>query len=61
MIDGYKSKAIAASWLFNIATLALLVPTAQAHDHDTTRIPNGETVSLEPLVRYTVEIVRTSG
>lgn len=60
MIAGYKPKAITAPWLFNIATLALLVPTARAHEHDPSRIPNGETVSLEPLVRFTVGIFRTS-
>lgn len=31
--------------------IALFGAVAQAHDHDTSKIPEGQTVSLEPLVR----------
>ncbi|CAG7565252.1 unnamed protein product [Fusarium equiseti] len=48
MIGTHKAKAVVPS-LFSIATIALLAPVTQAHEHDTTQIPEGETVSLEPL------------
>jgi hypothetical protein len=53
MVGEYKSKAIAAPSLSKVATIALLVTAVQAHDHDTSHIPEGETVSLEPLVCFT--------
>jgi hypothetical protein len=47
----YRAKALAAPSLSSIAIIALLAPVTQAHEHDTSHIPEGETVSLEPLVR----------
>lgn len=52
MVVTYKTKAFAAPSLFSIAIIALLAPVTQAHEHDTSKIPEGESVSLEPLVRY---------
>jgi hypothetical protein len=54
MIGTYKTKALAVPSLFNIAIIALLAPVTQAHEHDTSKIPEGESVSLEPLVRFEV-------
>jgi hypothetical protein len=53
MVSDYRLKAIAAPSLSKVATIALLVTAVQAHDHDASHIPEGETVSLEPLVRFT--------
>lgn len=61
MIGDYKSKAIAAPSLSKVATVALLVTAVKAHDHDASHIPEGETVSLEPLVRLTGLEIWTSG
>jgi hypothetical protein len=52
MVGTHNAKALAVPSLFSIATIAILAPVAQAHEHDTTQIPEGETVSLEPLVCF---------
>ncbi|WKT41796.1 protein of unknown function DUF2427 [Fusarium oxysporum f. sp. vasinfectum] len=49
MVSDYRLEAIAAPSLSKVATIALLVTAVQAHDHDASHIPEGETVSLEPL------------
>jgi hypothetical protein len=49
MIGTYRTKALAAPSLSSIAIVALLAPVTQAHEHDTSQIPEGETISLEPL------------
>lgn len=55
MIGTYKARALMAPSLFIIATIALFTPVTQAHEHDTSHIPDGETVSLEPLVRFVAD------
>ncbi|KAF5006998.1 hypothetical protein FDECE_6646 [Fusarium decemcellulare] len=49
MAAGCRSSAFAAPWTLAGFSIALFTTVAQAHDHDTSHIPEGETVSLEPL------------